>query len=401
MNAITRWLVRPLLGVGSSPREPAVRTRLGELEGWVSIVVNLALAAGKVFLGVSLHSAGLISDAVHSLGDMATSLVVIVGFRISKKPPDPEHPFGHERSEHIATLIIAVLLVIAGIEIAKETVLALLGNPRYGEAIPVTWAIFGVLASFVVAKELLARFSAALGRIIESPALAADAWHHRTDALSTAVVAAGLAGRNLGYPWLDGVAGIAVSLFVVFSGLEMAYRSFSPLLGETVGGEELERIRAVARSLPGVVDAHDIRVQRYGGFNITTVHIEVSDRLDVHRMHELTVTLEMRVLKALPGECVVHIDPIDFHHPLFDEVSTVLKNAVVAHRDLVDFHDLNLWRRDGEELGDVEISVEPKAYGGDHKNLADYVSREVGRHFPDLRLTVRVKLDFSATRLEG
>ncbi len=401
MERFTRWLTSRMIEKDESPRDPRVRARFGMLEGWVSIVVNLLLAAGKLVLGIIMHSAGLISDAVHSLGDMATSLVVIVGFRVSRKPPDPEHPFGHEKSEQIATLIISVLLVIAGFELGKETLLALISDPGGGAEDKLTWGLGAILVGMMLIKEVLAKFSYALAKIIVSSTLQADGWHHRTDALTTGIVIIGLAGRNFGWPWLDGIAGLMVSLFIIGTGIQMAYVSISPLLGETAVAEEIDIIKVIGQKVQGINSIHDIRVQRYGKFNFTTLHVELSDRIGVHRMHEITVQIETRILKKFPGECVVHIDPIDFYHPMFNQVADLLRSLVIAHPDLVDFQDLKLWRENGGEHGDVEISVEPEAPGESYSSLNTYVLREVEKRFPALRFQVWLKVDFSATPLHG
>ncbi len=399
LQRFAKWLTSRLTGEGESIRDPNLRNRIGALEGWVSAVLNLILAGIKLALGVMLQSAGLISDAVHSLGDMATSLVVIISFRAARKPPDAEHPFGHAKAENVATLIIAVLLVVAGLEIGQETVRGMVAGAAARSAPPLTWGLLLVLLALLVAKELLAGFSNALGRIIDSTALKADAWHHRSDALTTGVVILGLAGRNFGLPWLDGAAGVAVALFIVVTGVLMAYRAISPLLGETALPEDLAWMRETAGRMEGIENVHDIRVQRYGGFYFSSFHIELSDQINVHKMHEITVQLETRILRRFPGECVVHVDPIDFEHPLFNRVADVLRDAVVSHPDLVEFHDLSLWSAGNGEEGDVEISVGPGAPGDSHEALSLYVRQRIDRHFPELQFNVRLRVDFTAAPL--
>ncbi len=397
MKRFTQWIVNRVAGAGSDTRAPEVRWRLGLLEGWVSALVNLVLAAIKLVLGVALHSAGLISDAAHSLGDMATSLVVIIGFRAARKPPDMEHPFGHARAEYIVTLIIAILLVVAGIEIGKETLGMLWWEEPRGVAEPLTWGLFFVLVLLMFAKEALARFSNALGEIIDSDALKADGWHHRTDALTTAIVIIGLAGRNVGYPWLDGAAGLVVAIFIVVTGGQMAYRAMSPLIGEAATEGEYEAIRKYGQNVAGIESVHDLRVQRYGDFYFTTIHIELADTIGVHKMHEIAVQLETRVLNDYPGECVVHVDPIDFNHPLFNHVADALRDVVLSHPRLLEYHDLKLWGGAPHQEGDVEISVEPDTGEDAHGRLTEYVTGELDRRFPELKMTVRLKVDFSAT----
>lgn len=399
MDRLTRVIARAVIRNWKDTGNPRVRSRYGFLEGGVSIAVNLILSAIKLTLGISLRSTGLIADAVHSLSDMASSLVVILGFKISSKPPDLEHPFGHAKAEYIATLVVALLMIVAGVEIGQEGVWELI-EPRSGEAYPVlTWGMLAILVGMIAAKEALSGFSRALGRMIGSETLIADAWHHRTDALSTGVVIAGLWGRNLGLPWLDGVAALVVSAWIVLTGFKLAFDAVSPLLGEMAPAAEIEEIRGIARSVGEVVSCHDIKVHKYGHFYFTTIHVELSDRLDVHKMHQAAAIIEMRILRRFPGECVVHMDPVNLHHPLLNRVSDVIKDVVVGHPELVEFRDLNLWSESGEEKGDVEISVDPETSPETYPTLSGIVEKEVRRQFPSLELSVRLKVDFSAEPL--
>lgn len=399
MDWLTRKIAHKLIRNWKDTGNPRVRSRYGYLEGWVSIAVNLVLSAIKLVLGIALRSTGLIADAVHSLSDLVSSLVVILGFKISSKPPDPEHPFGHAKAEYIATLVVALLMIVAGVEIGHEGVWQLI-EPESGEFYPpLTWGMLAILLAMMVAKEALSGFSRALGRMIGSDTLKADAWHHRADALSTAVVIAGLWGRNLGLPWLDGVAAIVVSLWIIYTGFKLAYDAVSPLLGEMAPAAEIEEIRKIARNIGEVVNSHDIKVHKYGHFYFTTIHVELSDRLDVHKMHEVASIIEMRILRRFPGECVVHMDPVNLHHPLLNRVSDVIKDVVVGHPELVEFRDLNLWNEGGEEKGDVEISVDSETPPDSYHALSGIVEKEVSRHFPSLGFSVRLKVDFSAEPL--
>ena len=398
MDRLTRWIARRTIRDWERVEHPAVRSRYGLLEGWVSVAGNGVLASAKMALGLSLQSAGLIADAVDSLSDMASSVVVILSFRISRKPPDPGHPFGHAKAEYVATLVVSLLMIVAGFQIGEASVLSLLRSAGSVQ-LPLTWTVFAALALMIVAKVAMGRFSRALGRMIRSNALAADAWHHRTDALSTAIVIVGLGGRNLGLAWMDGVAGLLVGLWIVYTGARMALDAVSPLLGEMAPAHEIEALRRIAQSVPGVVSTHDIKVHTYGQFHFTTLHCELSDRLDVHKMHEITVLIETRILKRFPGECVVHMDPVNLYHPLLHRVSDLVKDAVVAHPQLVEFRDLNLWSEDGRERGEVEVSIVPETPESAYAALKAHVADPVRAHFPALDFTVHLKVDFTAEPL--
>lgn len=399
MDPLTRWIARHSIRDWEQVGNPDVRSRYGLLEGWVSIVSNLALAVVKFALGLALQSAGLIADAVHSLSDMASSVVVILGFRISRKPPDSEHPFGHAKAEYVATLVVSLLMIVAALQIGEEAVSGLLHGPGAARLLPLTWGVLAALVAMMLAKEAMGGFSRALGRAIRSDALAADAWHHRTDAISTGIVILGLGGRNVGLPWLDGVAGLVLAVWIAYEGAKLAYDAVSPLLGESATPADIEALRTLAQGVPEVVSTHDIKVHKYGDFWFTTLHCELSDRLNVHQMHEVSVLIETRVLKRFPGECVVHMDPVNLFHPLLHRVSDVIKDAVVANSELVEFRDLNLEGEPGRERGEVEVVVAPETPPEAYDSLAAYVREAVRQQFPELDLTVHLKLDFTAASL--
>ena len=396
----SRYIAKLFIPHLDDVRNPDVRSQYGLLEGWVSIVMNLVLAVVKLMLGVSLTSAGLVADALHSLSDMLTSVVVILGFRVSRKPPDAEHPFGHAKAEYVATLIVAILLVVAGVELGQQNAYRLWRGDLPQDGAPLTWWLLLVLLLLVGAKELLAAFSTALGRIIDSSALAADAWHHRTDSISTALVILGLWGRNLGFHWLDSVAGALVALFIIYAGIKLALDSISPLLGEAVPPETLAHMKDIAAGVEHVANMHDMLVHRYGHFYFTTVHVEISDALDPHQMHEVTVKLETRILKAFPGQCVVHVDPLSLDHPKYNDVADALRNAVIAHPELVEFRDLNLWSRDGREFGKVELSAQPYVEEAQFPKIKTDITAKIAQIFPEIEFSVTVKVDFSATPME-
>jgi cation diffusion facilitator family transporter len=347
-------------------------------------------------LGALFQSAGLVADAVHSLTDVASSFVVITSFYIAQKPPDREHPYGHAKAEYIATLIVSLFMVVAGWELGQANVMGLIRGTAGAPALPLEWTVLVGLCGLMAISELQARFSKALGRAIGSNTLAADGWHFRSDALATGIVILGLAGRNVGLNWLDHAAGGAVGVFIVWTGIKLAMGAISPLLGETAPEAEMETIREIARGVPGVVAVHDLAVHKYGPVYYTAAHMEISDDLGVHHIHEIAVQLETRILKRFPGQCVIHTDPINLRHPLLARVSDWLRQLVIAHPDLVEFRDLTLWSEAGRERGDVELSVEPHAAQSKYPEIARFVEEALREEFPALDMAVRLKVDFSA-----
>ena len=437
-----RWIRNTLHYLGwhaLDPPPPELRSTLGQLEGWVSAVSNGLLFALKLGLGITFRSYGLIADAIHSLSDCVSSVVVVLGFRIARKPPDAEHPFGHARSEHIVTLVVGVLVLVAGFELTIEALMqayTLLVEPT-PQPVSTPWWVWCVLLLLIAAKELQARFSHALGRITRSDALHADGWHHHSDAISTAVVMFGLAGREIGWFWGDAIAGMIVGGFVAWIGSKIAWQAVSPLLGERAPPETLARLHELARSIPEVLDVHDISVHRYGDYHAISLHIGLSDKLDIHAMHGITELLELRILKDFGGQCVIHVDPLNLSHPLYHRVAEWLKKRVLADERLVEYRDLRLEeasaadarhadpdhadpnradpdhassRHAGEAssagkekprstLGRVELSIDPRVSVVGQDAIRRELTAQCEQEFADIRLQITPRIDFSAAAL--
>lgn len=314
------------------------RRAAGVLEGWVSIAVNLVVGGVKLAAGLAIGSISLVADAVHSFSDMVTSGVVIWGFSAAARPSDREHPFGHGRIESIAALVIAVLLLVAALEFAMASVRRLLAP----QPVTASWVLLAVLAVTVLAKEWLARFALCLGRKIESPALRADAWHHRSDVLATTVVILALVGAQFGFTWLDGAAGLVVAAALGWTGVMLIRESADPLIGAAPPPDLVQGIRDVALAVPEVDAVHDVIVHRYGALLITSLHIEVGAEHDAMACHELAERVEEAVMARFGGWAVVHVDPVDRAHPLYPAIAGYLSQRLGAGEGAPSFHDLRI-----------------------------------------------------------
>ncbi len=371
---LSDWLVRRFAGDPSQVLLPGVRERVGVLEGWLSVAVNLLVFLVKLIPGLMLGSVSLVADAVHSLADVVTSGVVIWSFRTSERPPDKEHPFGHGRIESLATLVIAILLLVAAMEFAVVSVHRLL-NPRPVLASPL---LLVVLAATLVLKEWLARFSGRLGRTISSPALVADAWHHRSDALATAVVLVALAGERLGVRYLDGAAGLVVGGFIAVAAVRLIKEAANPLIGGRPDRALLEDVRRIAMRPSEVVGLHDIMVHSYGRLLVISLHVEVPAGLSLARAHEVAESVERDLAEELGSVPVVHVDPVDRSHPLFEEAARVLDRAVAELDGLREYHDLRIVCGERHCRAVMEIVVQ----GGEPERIAEEISRRIKAELP-------------------
>lgn len=283
-----------------------VRTAYGYFEGTLGVISEVFLFVSKLIIGIAIGSIALVAEAFHSLSDIFSSGIVILGFRVAKQPPDPEHPYGHGRFESIATLISAVILVILGIELGRASIDRLL-NPI---PVSVNYLAIGVLIITIAIKEFLARVAIDLGRRIEAQILVADSINQRLDSLSAVVVLVGLGGVALGFNRLDSVAGLAVVGFIFYAAYGIARDASSFLLGRAPSEDMVELIRLIARSIDGVRGAHAIFVHDYGPRKVVTLHIIVDRNLTVEQAHNIASEVERKISETISGATAdVHVGP--------------------------------------------------------------------------------------------
>jgi cation diffusion facilitator family transporter len=273
----------------------------------VGIVVNLGLLVVKLIAGLLIGSAGLIADALHSGSDTATDLAVLGGMHLARRRPDPRHPYGHGRFETLAGGAVAGALIVVGLYLAWEGVDALRGG---SPSFPGPWLIAVALLSIVV-KEALYRRTAAAARALGSAALHANAWHHRSDALSSVAILAGGIGALVGWGYADSLAAMVVGLMVASAGVRTLLRVAHELSEGGLGGAELLRIEAALRGVEGVLSWHQLRGRRVGRESFLDVHVQVDPRLSVVAGHRIATRAEevIRGTSERPINVLVHIEP--------------------------------------------------------------------------------------------
>jgi cation diffusion facilitator family transporter len=283
----------------------AERKVAGFKEGLVSIFVNVVLFVIKFYLGLIHNSIAVVADAVHTLSDAGTSVVVVISFWIAYKPPDKGHPFGHGRAEQIGAVIVGTLLGVAGFEFLMSSYEKLSSR----EALTFSWFLVGVLLFSSLVKELLARWAFRLGGSYESRSIVGDAWHHRSDAVATTLLALGiLVGAD--YWWVDGVLGIIVSLVIVYTSIKIILETSRELLGSEPTRREEELLIDLAREVsPLIEDVHHIHIHKYGDHVEASLHIKLPNTMKLEEAHEIATKLENRIKDRLGWEATVHPEP--------------------------------------------------------------------------------------------
>ncbi len=304
IRLLSRWLIPDRDNVSS----PAVRRAYGTLCGAVGIALNILLFIGKFFAGQLSGSIAVTADAFNNLSDAGSSIVTLVGFKLSSAPPDAEHPFGHGRMEYLSALGVAALIMAAGFELFLSAV-DKIRHPALPE--------FGVLTIVVLAlaiavKLWMALFYKKIGNTIRSEALKASCADSRNDVICTGVV---LLTSLIG--WLSGVAidgyvGLLVALFVIWSGFTVIKETVSPLLGQAPDPEMVQDIKNTVMAHPGIIGVQDLMIHNYGpGRLVLSLHAEVSCHEDMMRSHDLIDCVERELSRKYRAIACIHMDPVD------------------------------------------------------------------------------------------
>ena len=281
-------------------------SKLGYREGLVSVILNLLLFVLKYYAGIASASLALIADAWHTLSDSLTSLVVILGIKLSSKKPDKEHPLGHGRWEQISALIIAILLALVGVEFMKDAIAKLRGH----EAADFGWLAYLATVASIVLKEGLARYAFYIARKTGNAAVKADGWHHRSDALSSLMVLAGLFLSPY-FWWIDSVLGMLISFMLFYAAYGIIREAVNKILGEEPSEEVIGKVEQIVKAEMGnVAYPHHYHIHHYGDHIEFTFHIKVPGEETVEEAHRKATLIEMQIKTELKIDATIHIEPL-------------------------------------------------------------------------------------------
>ncbi|MCF8040556.1 MAG: cation diffusion facilitator family transporter [Desulfarculaceae bacterium] len=283
--------------------------RQGRRVTWVGSWVNLALALGKLLAGIYGNSQAMIADAAHSLSDLVTDAVVLLGLKWGRSDPDDRHPYGHGRIETFSTLVVGAVLFALAIGLGYDAIAQLIRGDEHHP----NWLALAAAAVSILAKEALYRYTVSVGRRINSQAVVANAWHHRSDALSSVAVLVGVAGAMINPAWhsLDAWAALVVSLLILKVGAEVLWGALQEMVDTAPSPEVMDSIRHCALSVSGVEQVHDLKVRSLGGRYQMQLHVVVDGGLNVIQGHDIAKAVEHCLQTELPdmGEVIVHVDP--------------------------------------------------------------------------------------------
>ena len=316
-----------------------VRAAIGAMSGLVGIACNLLLSLGKGIVGTLTGSVSIAADALNNLSDASGSIVTLIGFRLADKPADEHHPFGHARAEYLSGLAVAALILVIGFELVKSSAEKII-HPT-----PVEFSAVaaGVLIASIAVKLWMALFNRKLGKKIDSTALLATSADSRNDCITTtAVLAAGLVQHFWGLP-VDGYIGLCVALFILYSGVQLAKDTISPLLGESADSQLRQEIVDYIAQQPKVLGYHDLMVHDYGpGQRFASLHVEMDYREDPLECHECIDDMERECLRSHNVHLVIHYDPVIVDDPELTRCKQAVAELLRQKDPRLTLHDFRL-----------------------------------------------------------
>ena len=348
-----------------------IRARIGKLSGAVGIICNCLLAAGKLIVGHMTSSMSITADGLNNLSDGASSIVTLLGFKLAEKPADRKHPYGHARIEYIAGLTVAVMILFIGLELGKSSVEKLIDPEPIEFSITAAWVLF---ASILV-KLFMMLFNLKMGRRINSNALLATAADSRNDVMTTSAVLAASIVEHFYDVRIDGVMGIAVSLFILYSGIKLAGETMSPLLGEGANSELQKQITDYINGCPMVLGCHDLMVHDYGpGRRYASIHVEIDKNEDPMACHARIDRMERECLKNYGTHLVIHYDPVVTDDPEVNSTKRLVNTIIKVRDGRLTIHDFRM-KDDGESVKMSFDMILPEDLRGQEQSIKETVEK--------------------------
>lgn len=329
------YIVRRIIGE-RNPTDLSVRKTCGTIASIAGIVINLLLFAGKFITGTLAGSISITADALNNLSDAASSVISFVSFRISAKPADRDHPFGHERFEYVASLIVSFIILIIGFELFTDSLDKII-HPAETEFSLLAVCVLVVSICF---KLILYFFYRSVGRAVDSSVMMASSADSLSDVVSTGAVLIALFVSHLTGINLDGYIGAAVAIFIFISGLKILNENKNHIIGTAPDPKLVEKIKSEARSHPEILGIHDVMIHNYGTSRcFATFHAEVDGRDDIFKSHDVIDLIERDVFEKYGVQCVIHLDPIETDNELVNELREDIYESVKGIDERLSVHD--------------------------------------------------------------
>lgn len=370
---MTRLLLALFIKDYPDGKNPRVRGAIGIMAGITGIVCNVLLFLGKLICGLMTGSVSILADAANNLSDAASSGITFLGFRLARRPADADHPYGHARYEYLSALVVAMVILLLGAELGKSAI----GKILHPQAPEFSWLTVGILAASILGKLWLWRFYRNLGKRIGSGVLAATGIDSRNDCIATLGVLAGfMLEKRFAFP-VDGWIGLAVALFILWSGIGIARQTVSSLLGQRADPELTERISALVLSHEKILGIHDLLVHDYGpGQCFASLHAELSAEEDPLSCHDIIDDIECDALHQLNVHLVIHYDPVEVNDEERSQMQCLVEEIVQNIHYGLSVHDFRIVRGAKQTKLVFDLAV-PYGVCRSHRQLKESIDEKL------------------------
>lgn len=392
---MTKLLIKLFVKNSADINNSAVREGYGLCASGVGIAANIVLSLLKIAAGVIASSISIVADGLNNLTDMGSSVITMIGFKVSGKPADKDHPYGHGRMEYLSAFIVAVIILFVGIELLRDSAGALIGGapqPAY-PTVSIIILVFSVLI-----KLWLFIFNRKIGKIISATSLFATAQDSLNDSIATfAILVSVVISKLVSLPFnLDAVMGIGVALFILYSGVMLAKDTINVILGMPPEAELIKSIEETIISFEDFIGVHDLIVHNYGpGREFASVHVEVPQNVDIVKCHERIDICEKLVKEKLGVELVIHMDPVETDNEEINTAKEAISQKLKAINPLLTLHDFRMTPKSENRTNFIFDVVIPADFSMQHSELRQKIDDTVKELDPTYYTVVTFDNDFT------
>ncbi len=380
-----RFLIKKTIKNSDQVKNKKVRAAYHILSGVLGIICNFFLFLLKLIIGLISKSISVISDALNNLTDLASSVISILGAKLSNKKPDRGHPYGHGRSEYIASLIVSFIIVFTGAQLMISSIEHIQQNRK-----PVFNLILLIVLSLsVFVKIWMFIYNRYMAKKINSLILKSVSYDSLSDVLTTSIVVISLIINRYVNFSIDGVVGILISLFIIYNGLKLMIETSKTLLGKQADIELIHTIEVFSLNEPGVLGVHDLLIHDYGpGRMIASMHVEVSDKENIVKIHELIDNLETKILEQFNIQMVIHMDPVSMDDQKYKELHRRLETWIKETKKDISFHDLRIVFKENYYKISFDLNFNYQIHENEKNDFISDITNKINLLYPHCILKI-------------
>jgi cation diffusion facilitator family transporter len=369
-----------------------VRQAYGYLCGCVGVLANVLLFTTKLLIGMAINSIAVMADAINNMSDVASSVITLAGFKMTNKPADREHPFGHGRIEYISAMIVSFMVMLVGFEFFKSSIDRVL-HPK---VVKFDFVTFILLSLSIGIKVWLSKFYKRVGNAIGSKTLEATSLDSLSDVITTSVILLSLIlSRWITFP-IDGYVGVLVALFIVYSGFSLIKETLNPLLGEAPEEEFVNTIIAKTMSYEGIIGVHDIIVHNYGpNRSVVSLHAEIPASMDIMAAHDLIDKAEQEISEELGMHLVMHMDPINTDDKVVVKIQGQILDVLTEFGMELTLHDFRIVGDDNHCNVIFDMVIPHEVREKDEKKIAKDVTEAIKERYPQYCPVIKIDRSYA------